>query len=162
MEMEKEGERLLLSELQKRLKKGDCVCEVGSGGCHTLRRLIDEYDITGYGIDPYGISLQEENLKCYQMEGKKISSLNVNFNLIYSIRSFHHLKWPEIFIEESYKSLKKGGYLIIVDWKWGTDTGINERYYSLSEIIEMYEDSNFKIAEKINGEYNFLVSGLKE
>ncbi len=161
-DMEKEGNGLLMQELEKYIKENYTVCEVGSGYCNFLENLVKKYKVTGIGVDPYGISKKSENLSCYNIEAEKISGLNLTFNIIYSIRSFHHITWPEMFIKESHRCLKKGGCLITVDWKWGTDTGINERYYSLAEVEEMYTDNGFKILTKINGNYNFCLTGIKE
>ncbi len=161
MEMEKEGDEFLENELKKFIKDGYRVCEIGSGYCYLLKELISRYKIKGYGVDPYGDELEKENLKCFRLEAEKISSLKEDFDIIYSIRSFHHIKWPELFIEGAYKRLFPGGYLITVDWKWGTDTGINERYYSIPEIEEMYTDFGFKILTKEEGKYNFCITGKK-
>jgi len=161
MDMEIEGNKLLQKEISTYIKEYYKVCEVGSGSCYQLKELIDRYKILGYGIDPYGTNIDKGNPLCYQIDAEKLSSLNISFDIIYSIRSFHHIKWPEIFLEEAYKSLKKNGYVITVDWKWGTNTGIHERYYSLSEMIELYETSGFKVLTKIDGQYNFCMTGQK-
>ena len=161
MDMESEGSVLLQEEISKYIKRDYRICEVGSGSCHQLENLIEKYNIKGYGIDPYSIRTNKENPACYQLEAERLSLLGITLNIIYSIRSFHHIKWPEIFLDESYKTLVKGGYIITVDWKWGTKTGIHERYYSLSEMIELYESSGFDILTKIDGKYNFCITGQK-
>ena len=161
MEMEAEGNEMLKNELSKYIKTGDKVCEIGSGSCSQLKGLIEKYGIKGYGVDPYGIVVENQNPSCYKLEAEKLSSLGEKFNIIYSVRSFHHIQWPEIFLDEAFKSLEEGGLVITIDWKWGTKTGIHERYYSLSEMIELYESSGFKILKKIDGQYNFCITGQK-
>ena len=159
--MESEGNELLRNEISKFIKENMNVCEIGSGSCFLLKEFVNDYGVNGYGVDPYGTSVKNQNPSCYQLEAEKLSSLKTEFNLIYSIRSFHHIRWPEVFLDEAFKTLSKNGYIITVDWKWGTDTGIHERYYSLSEMIELYESSGFKVITKINGKYNFCITGQK-
>jgi len=159
--MELEGSSLLLKEISKYLKNGDKLCEIGSGSCNLLKDLIKKYNVKGCGVDPYGISLKKNNPACYQIVAEKLSTLNFNFNIIYSIRSFHHIKLPGLSLNEAYKCIKNKGYLITVDWKWGANTGVAEKYYSLSKMIELYESSGFIVISKIDGQYNFCITGQK-
>ncbi len=104
--MEREGDILLENELDKLIKEGYKILEVGSGSC-----------------------------------------------------SFLHLNSPELFFKAAIKSLNDKGYLIIVDWKKGVDTGIRERYYSLKEMEDYFNKFDFQIYKSIEKNYNFLIVG---
>jgi len=159
--MEKEGNNFLFKEIAIRVKQNNKVLEVGSGYCYLLSEIVEKFDVIGYGIDPYGKESQNEKLKCLRLSGEHISSLNEKFEIIFSIRSFHHLSNIDKFFEEASKSLKNDGVLIIVDWKMGADTGITERYYSLEEMRVIFQRNGFKIVSQEEGRNTFLITGEK-
>ncbi len=156
--METEGENLLLMELEKNLEAGDIVLEVGAGNCSFLSKVVDKFQVEGYGVDPY-IWGNSSGIKCFRIRGEELSELELKFNLIYLIRSFHHLNDPSRFIEEAKKVLLPGGKLVIVDWKKGTKTGISENYYSESEVVNLLEEKEFKVIASKSGNYNLVVVG---
>ncbi len=159
--MEKEGDSLLTKSLKIYISGGEILLEVGAGNCNLLKKIVKKFKVYGYGIDPFLYQRQENEVKCFPLSGEEISKLNKKFDIIYLIRSFHHIKNREKFLKEAGKGLKKDGKLIIVDWKKGTETGIDEYYYDILEVSELLKKENFKIVEEKELKWNFLVVAKK-
>ncbi len=160
--MYQEGDRLLNDFISEFIRKNDKILEVGAGSCAFLEKLIRKYSIIAYGVDPYGFNLEKKNIKCFSLEGEKINSIGEQFNIIFAVRSFHHITDTDKFFKAVYDSLSPFGKLIIVDWKKGTDTGIPEHYYSLDEMRKFCKKYSFSIVKSIELQYNFGIVLGKE
>ncbi len=148
-DMEAEGDSVLLSILSKFLHRDMEVLEVGCGTTDILTRLKRKYRIKGLCADPYGYGND-----VIRVPAEEIERMKMKFDLIYLIRTLHHLNARK-FASSSYSTLKKGGYLIIVDWKKGTDTGVPEKYFSLNQAIKIF--SQFSMVEKGELKWNFYL-----
>ena len=150
--MEKEGYNVAINLIEKYLGKE--ILEVGCGYSQLMRKISDKHGINVICIDPYA-----SGKNIIRMKGEDISMLNKNFDVIYSVMSFHHIENVKKFLEGAKKSLKHDGKLIIVDWKKGIYTGVPEYYYSLDEVIEIMKE--YKIIEANEEKYHFyIVSSL--
>ncbi len=158
--MEKEGDKLLIEILKKYIKKGNSVLEIGAGNCDFLKNIVYKFDVTGYGVDPYIYSLDKEKLKCFKIKGEDISKLKKRFDIIYLLRSLHHIKNPEVLFNEIKTYLNNNGKLIIVDWKKGTETGIPENYFSLNEVKSLMLKFNLEIVEECENSWYLVIVGI--
>ena len=132
-----ESTRYNLAEemLKSYLKTGVKVLEVGCGGLEFISYLEKKYNVIGYCVDPYmpyGISS-----KIYSLKAEEIDRLKTNFQVIFTVMSLHHFQDPNAFMENVYKILDQNGILLIVDWMYGANTGVNERYFTIEEVISM-------------------------
>ena len=157
--MDREGDQLLLYAIKKYVVRGSYVLEVGAGNCSFLEKVVEEFGVVGYGVDPFISTRSIGNLKCLSMVGEEISELDVKFPLIYLIRSFHHISNVRRFLLAALSVLLPEGKLIIVDWKKGTKTGVPEYYYDIQEVTELMLNTSYKIVEAKEGKWNFLVVG---
>lgn len=148
--MKEDGNKILRTYFDRIVKPGYKVLEIGCGRCELLRELIGEYSITGVGIDPNAIEEKEERLACISMSGEEISLLREQFDIIFSLHTFHHLSDQNKFLRGAKKTLSPHGELLIVDWKKGTDTGVAEQYFSLSEVRSAI--SQIGLSELFSGE----------
>ncbi len=152
--MEEEGNKLLFSLINKYIpSENNCnILEIGCGSGELLHILSNNYDCNYTGIDPFSIKQNVSNIEFYDYYAEDINSLKNIYNLIFSIRSFHHINNIRKFIDGLHKKLYKTGVFILIDWKKGFDTGITEKYYSLSEVKKLFSESDFIIIE--SGEKN--------
>ena len=154
-DMEEEGNRILWDLISRCIRKNMRIAEVGCGATSLLNKIRERFGVEGICFDPY--SYGDGVVK---LPGERIHEYGEKYNIIYTIRSFHHLTNIEKFIASSYKSLKEEGYLIIVDWKKGTDTGVPENYYSPREILP-YFTRYFTVKWGV-GKWNFYILGTKK
>ena len=149
LQMENEGDEILQGLLSKFLRPGMKIVEVGCGSSDLIEKLERKYKIKGICVDPYGYGK-----KIVKIAAENIDDIGEKFDLIYLIRTLHHLN-VDYFSKSAYLSLKKGGKMIIVDWKKGANTGVSERYFSLKEILALFRD--FHVIEKGEGMWNFYL-----
>ncbi len=154
LDMEREGDEILWRIISQLIQENMKIAEIGCGNTSLLNRICRKYKVDGICFDPYGYS---KNI--VRIEGERIDEYGEKYHLIYSIRSFHHLSNVEKFIKSSYLSLENKGYLVIVDWKKGVSTGVQERYYSVDEILPYFK-KYFKIKHE-EKQWNFCIVARK-
>ena len=133
----------VIKRLLKEIEEGDTVLDVGCGDGSLIKDLEKRKDIKIMGTDPF-----PSNWECYNFLAEEIEEIGENFDVIYLVKSFHHIQKPELFLKSAKKVLKNNGKLIILDWKYGIDTGIKERYYRVEEIVNMLNKYGFNIVKK--------------
>lgn len=121
-----------------------------------LNILIDKIkiDITSKSLiyDKIYKTFKFEKIRIFNIYAEEIDLLKEKFDLIYSIRSFHHIKNYDAFFAGLKKTLSQNGVFILVDWKKGFNTGVIENYFSEKELIQISKKFNFEIIE--SGELN--------
>ncbi|RLD15195.1 MAG: hypothetical protein DRI28_01330 [Caldiserica bacterium] len=143
-----EGYKDLFNLIEKVIKPGYTVLDVGCGDGDVLKFLEEEFKIEGVGIDPFCFYHRVgKNIKCIELSGENIDKIKEKFDIIYSINSLHHLNNHKLFLDKIKKVLKRKGFLILVDWKKGYDTGVRENYFSLEEIEGELIRRGIKIVE---------------
>ncbi len=152
--MEEQGRKLLLKLIEKYVRKGNNLLEIGCGDDAMINKLSSMYGISAKCIDPYGYG---KNV--IKIEGERVDELNEKFDIIYSIMSFHHLSNPEKFFDASLRVMKENAIMIIVDWKKGVNTGFPEYYFDVEEVISMMD--GYKIIEHGNERYHFYAVATK-
>jgi len=143
--------------------------DVGCGSGDIERCLLERGIIKGelVGIDLWDFSLRyvEQNLlrygitiKCLKMSAERLDFPDAIFDNYLSIRMFHEIDNPVKALKESYRVLKPSGTCLIIDWKKGADTGVPERYYSLSELTSLIKSATaFKVVSaEIKDDYLFI------
>lgn len=87
--------------------------DIGCGNGFLLTKSPMKYNI---GIDDYNTIIVENGKKKvkkgFHFE-KKLPFKNSEFNIITSIASIEHVKYPEEMIKECFRTMKPGGLLII-------------------------------------------------
>ncbi|ODS35465.1 hypothetical protein BEH94_06480 [Candidatus Altiarchaeales archaeon WOR_SM1_SCG] len=144
------SEKDITDFLLKFIDEGDIVLDVGCGDCSRLKELRKLKNINAFGID-ISISNKGDNNKivCKEMKAEYIGKLPGRFNLIFTVYSFHHFTEPERFLRNAKNKLLRGGILIIIDWKYGAVTSVDEEYYRASGIEKFLTDAGFKLKNKI-------------
>jgi len=147
-----EGRELLEELIGGVIRQGMHIIDVGCGDCSILRQLVEEHDVYGVGVDPHIMQEKDEgNPRCLRMRAEELSVLGEMFDILFSHHSLHHIQNVDKFLREAFNTLKKGGWLVIVDWKTGAPTGRLERYYSLEELVPMVEDAGFRVVSAKEG-----------
>ena len=140
------------------IKSGDTVLEVGCGDCNLLREIKGKINVKAFGIDPIIQNVSSEII-CMNLAAENIDKLNHHFNLIYTVYSLHHFSNARKFLERGWKKLLPGGKLIIIDWRYNANTGVNERYFKEEEIEQLLTSTNFQVDDKIlQGDTQIFVS----
>lgn len=129
--------------LEKFLKPGMKVLDVGCGSGKFLSELVRKAGCYGVGIDPFISDFEAESYKLTKLKAENVDKLDEIFDLVYSIHSFHHLRNPEKFLRNLHNVLSPEGKLVIIDWKKGAYTGIPERYYCKEELESLLKINNF-------------------
>ena len=106
------------------VKKGSKILDAGCGTGNLLKILEDE----NKNLRLYGIDISEEMLKVARKKLKlvkiklgSVEKLNFKkdfFDYIFSIDAFHHYYNSTLVMRNFYRILKKGGYLVIVDFSF--------------------------------------------
>lgn len=139
------------------LYNGIKILEVGSGVGWFLKELVINYGVYGVGIDPFPPFLySDEKFKVYKLRAESISELNEKFDILLSVRSFHHIENTAKFIH-SITDVIPDGVGIIVDWKKGVETELEELYYSIDEVVYMLEAEKLFVIEKGEEEFFFYI-----
>src|SRR3989344_1574500 len=104
------------------VKKGSKILDAGCGTGNLLKILEDE----NKNLRLYGIDISEEMLKVARKKLKlvkiklgSVEKLNFKkdfFDYIFSIDAFHHYYNSTLVMRNFYRILKKGGYLVTVDF----------------------------------------------
>ncbi|HDZ11370.1 MAG TPA: methyltransferase domain-containing protein, partial [Bacteroidetes bacterium] len=158
-----DAHELLLKLEKETCRKCDHILEVGSGSGELLRRLAQKHNASAVGVDPYISEREEGNIAFIATRAEDIDSLNRRFGLIYTVISFHHFYDPDRFFEKIKKTLAWHGRFIIVDWKFGTHTGVPEKYFHLSDVTALTEKHDLKILSKgTTSEHFYIVGTLPE
>ncbi len=126
--------------------------DVGCGSGWMIDELIKLTSADGYGIDPFA----SYHNRCRPLAAEEMDRIKIDFDVIYTVHSFHHFEDPQAFLMFSAKLLKPQGKLIIVDWKKGVDTGVPERYYSPDEVKSMLTNW-FDVTEDFEIERSFFI-----
>ena len=145
--MEEEGRKILIKLLEKH--GGKKMIEVGCGNDELLKKISKIFGADVKCIDPYGYG---ENV--IRMKGEEIAKINEKFDTIYTVMSLHHMDAMK-FLKEAINALNEDGKIIVVDWKKGVDTGVQEYYFSLKEVLDMMV--GYKIIDKGEKKYHFYV-----
>jgi len=99
------------------LASGEKFLDVGCGTGIALNLLKEDGKKNIYGIDVSHTSIdicKEKGLSARKYDGRRIP-YNVNsFSVVGSFNVLEHTDDPELFLNEQYRVLKKGGYLLIV------------------------------------------------
>lgn len=138
----------IINLLLKFIKKGDFILEAGCGDGSLLRKIKKKVDVNAFCVDPAGRNVGTE-IVYRSLPAESIDKLDENFNLIFTVYSFHHFNNPEEFLNKTNGKLHQDGKLIIVDWKYSADTGVKERYLKAKEIKQLLAKAGFHVVKKI-------------
>jgi len=140
--------------LEPMVKTSSSVLEVGCGDGSLMRALADKTGVFVVGVDPYA-----HGEGCLTLKGEEIDKLAEKFDLIYSVHSFHHLDSPKEFLLAAERVLGSGGRVVVIDWRYGAETGVPEKYYTHSELISILDDAEYiEIDYWVDGDNQILVS----
>ena len=149
LEMENEGTEVLEKLISQFLRPGMKVAEIGCGSSTLIQEIERRYKVYGICIDPYGYGE-----RIIPVPAENMHEIGEKFDVIYLVRSLHHLRVVD-FSQSAYLSLKRGGKIIIVDWKKGVKTGVRENYFSLHEALSFFK--HFAVVDKGEGIWNFYL-----
>ena len=154
-----EANRLLLRiEKETRLTCRK-ILEVGCADGTLLRQLAQEHHADGVGVDPYISERRDGSIIFKCLTAENIDTLDMRFGLVYTVLSLHHFSNPEKFIGNLKSMLAWNGRFIIVDWKYGTDTGVSEKYFQLSEVMEWIGNHDLRVVRKGKTKEHFYIVG---
>ena len=109
---------VLLANLD--IKHLSTVIDVGCGTGYLLRRIAEQQEIIGYGIDLEPKMIDEAKAKCPEMNIQVSPSENTpfdddTFDVMTACMAYHHFSEKAGFIKEAARIIKPGGYLYIAD-----------------------------------------------
>ena len=120
-------------------------------------RVLARRGVEGTGIDlhPYG------KAPCRRLRAQEISTLEEQFDLIYTLYARHEFNAPERFPREAKKVLWLGGILLIMDWLRGAETGARERYFATKTVGGWMVDAGFDVLrQEVRGRTMILAGQL--
>ena len=102
------------------LKPSYMVLDVGCGTGYLLRKISEQQEIVGYGIDIEPNMIDEAKQKCPEMDMRVSPSEKTlfdgdMFDVITACMAYHHFSDKEGFMKEAARILKPGGCLYIAD-----------------------------------------------
>ena len=78
------------NELESLQTKPHRLLEIGAGSGDFLKKLTKQYQAEGVGIDPFAHEAPQDNPRLYKKTAEEVGSLRRWFDVVYSIRAFHH------------------------------------------------------------------------
>jgi len=146
------------NELESLQTKPHRLLEIGAGSGDFLKKLTKQYQAEGVGIDPFAHEAPQDNPRLYKKAAEEVGSLRRWFDVVYSIRAFHHFTEPGRCLKALRSVLAWGGRCLLVDWHKGASTGYPEYYYSMEEASEMMEKAGLHILKRKRFGDLFLIS----
>ncbi len=134
-----------ISRLKKQPRR---LLEIGAGRGEFLQELVASHHAMGIGIDPYCTEYHADNVMLQRMEAENIASLRQWFDVVYSIKSFHHFSRPEKCVSALKSVIGWGGLCLLIDWHSGARTGIPEDYYSSGEAAAVIKSSGLRVVRE--------------
>lgn len=105
----------VVDTISKYTKESDYILDLGCGAGNLLKSISGRKNKFGVEISNTSIEkAKRKNLNCVAYDGKKIPFENNQFNLVVSYNVLEHVDNVNLFLSESLRVLKKGGYLILV------------------------------------------------
>ena len=144
------GDGELLIEIAKRNGIAELYCVDTS-----IEYARNNIERKGYG----------SRIKCVDAKAENIPLESHSFDFIFSVRSLHEFSNPVKVLKEIKRLLSLYGEVIIVDWKKGTNTGVEERYYGKEELKQFIKKSRFNVHNiKIeeSGRFNIISYSEKQ
>lgn len=158
------------------IKKGSKILDAGCGTGNLLKILNDRND----NLKLYGADISKEMLKIARKKEKnaklklesveKLSFRKNYFDYVFSIDAFHHYYDYTLVMRNFYRVLKKGGYLIVVDFNFCVffnkifnriEPG-NNKMHTAPEFKDLFKEYRFKdIKQKKLRLFNILTIGRK-
>ena len=139
------------------VRQSNSLLEVGSGSGDFLRKIASKFQCPAWGVDPFAIDKSDGDIHYLSLPAENVDLLKRRFDFVYSVHSLHHFSSLEKFFQALEKVMSWNGIFIVVDWKFGTDTGINEDYYTLAEVTDWLANYNFQIIDQGETDENFYV-----
>ncbi len=155
--MDEEGNRILLNLISEFYDVRRDALEIGCGNGKMLKEIAEKFTLYIDCLDPYSFAA-DKSFKTIKLPAGEIRKLNKRYDIIYSIRSFHHIERQFDFIEGLKDSLAFNGVFVLVDWKKGFDTGIPERYFDMDTIVDIFQNAGFDILSKGEGKSVFYIA----
>ncbi len=129
-------------EVYQCIKDRKRVLEIGCGVGDFVKYLSSRgMHVTG--IDPYEGLEEGRNYRIMKAYAEDLPFADGEFDAVVSVRTLHHTD-ARTALTEIYRVLKENGTICISDWKKGAETGINEEYFSPTEVKNMLLDIGFK------------------
>ncbi|MCD6117574.1 methyltransferase domain-containing protein [bacterium] len=139
---------IMENELRKLPVPPESFLEIGSGSGYELAKLAQKFNARGTGIDPYASEYLSANIEILKKSAEKIDTIHKWFDVVFSIRSFHHLDKPQICTKKLKSVTGWKGRCFLIDYHKGAQTGFIEHYYSIDEAAAIIENSGLNILEK--------------
>lgn len=156
------------------IKRGSRIMDVGCGTGNFLRLLSKQ----NKGLELHGIDISEGMLKIARKKTNadvKIMAAEqmkykLHFDYVFSMHAFHHYANQSAVIKNIYRSLKRGGQLIIVDVDFGKAGNkifrifepANTGMHTAKNFVDLLEKYNFtRVEKKEIGLFSVLVIGMK-
>lgn len=157
------GDRILMQMIVNDYNHHSSILAVGYGRGDFMKQLImPGMNVTG--IDPNGVPVN--GFKTHKVTAEQFDADKL-YDMIYMLRSFHHLNDPDEAMRNIVSMLAYNGRLYIVDWKAGggslkdrlhTIFKKREKHYSLEEAEKIVKNSGLEITESYETE-SFIVIG---
>ena len=145
-------EKFLFEKLLDEIEDGDRVLDVGCGDGTVMKEIARIKDVKIRGTDPF-----PGDWNCYNFTAEEIDEIKEKFNVVYLVKSFHHIGNVESFLKSVKNVMYPMARMVIIDWKYGVDTGVDERYYKKETVEKLLEEHNFIIKKSDEFEETFFI-----
>jgi len=150
--------KIIEYELKKLPNPPASLLEIGSGTGYELSELVQTFHARGVGVDPFASESLSENLEILRKKAEEIDQLNMWFDAVFSIRSFHHFDNPKTCLGKLKSVTGWQGKCFLIDYHKEAQTGFIEHYYSVDEAADLIERSGLRIIDKKRFDDYFMIS----
>lgn len=165
-----------LIDFRKYFKDGQRVLDIGCGSGRMLR-ILKDFEIFYSGVDissnqiDYAKKEDLGKIKKSEFIASDILDMNFDnnsFDVVLCIATFHHIKTKKermVLLQNIYKWLAPGGYLLMTNWNLFQKSYIkhiiNLEKHSWNDFLIPYKDSNGKLLTN-RFYHSFTISELKK
>jgi ubiquinone/menaquinone biosynthesis C-methylase UbiE len=137
----------------RELRLAGRVLDLGCGSCELVHFLAESYHIHVTGVDissdsfpePFS-SPGEERRRCIRKDAEHLDFMaNESLDAVVTKMALHEMEHPEAILRESYRILRPGGEILIVDFPQDSlaQKIWDENYYSPGEIGKLLAEAQF-------------------
>lgn len=143
------------------LKKGQRIADIGAGSGYFTRRFARAVapggEAVGYDVDPAMVSHMKEYAAQKRIKNYRASLISpdnpaldrASFDMIFMCNTYHHLENRVAYLKKLKPALKKGGRVVIVDYRSDSNFGPPAKFkLGESSVVGEFTEAGYRFLKK--------------
>ncbi|MFH2011542.1 MAG: class I SAM-dependent methyltransferase [Pseudomonadota bacterium] len=141
-----------------------CGSGIGLGFLATRAKQIVGGDIDKKNVAIATSLYQQDSIKIKEMDAHSLPFDENSFDVVLLFEAIYYLEYPEVFVKEAYRILRKQGILIICtvnkDWEYFHPSPYTHQYFSVPQLAKLLKSSFLEV--QCYGAFSTHTSGILE